>query len=86
MTISFSRSDGTVQPSACVQNRARPIVSVNHDVVESDGQAGSMRGTLDRIPETRCLPRTGRSPKVTPRDSAQIAWPHCAASAIYYET
>ena len=59
MTISYSRSDGTVQPSACVQNRARPIVSVNHDVVESDGQAGSMRGTLDRIPEARCFAADG---------------------------
>jgi hypothetical protein len=48
------------------------IVSVNDDVMEPDGHAGSMRGTLDRIPETRCLPRTVRSPEVTPRDSAQI--------------
>ena len=30
------------------------IVSVNHDVAEPDGPAGRMRGTLDRIPETRC--------------------------------
>ena len=30
------------------------VVSVNDDVVESDGHAGSMRGTLDRIPGTRC--------------------------------
>jgi hypothetical protein len=29
-------------------------VSVNDNVVESDGHAASMRGTLDRIPETRC--------------------------------
>jgi hypothetical protein len=29
-------------------------VSVNDDVVESDGHADRMRGTLDRIPETRC--------------------------------
>jgi hypothetical protein len=34
-------------------------VSVKHDVVESDGQAGSMRGTLDRIPETRCFAADG---------------------------
>ena len=48
------------------------IVSVEHDVVESDGQAGSMRGTLDRIPETLCSAANGRSPEVAPRDSAQI--------------
>jgi hypothetical protein len=35
------------------------IVSVNDDVVESDGHAGSMRGTLDRIPETRCSAADG---------------------------
>ncbi len=35
------------------------IVSVEHDVVESDGQAGSMRGTLDRISETRCFAADG---------------------------
>jgi len=34
--------------------QAGQIVSVNDDVVESDGPAGSMRGTLDRIPEIRC--------------------------------
>ena len=34
--------------------QAGQVVSVNDDVVESDGHAGSMRGTLDRIPETRC--------------------------------
>ena len=45
---------------------------VNHDVAESDGHAGSMRGTLDRIPETRCSAADGRSPEVTARDSAQI--------------
>ena len=34
--------------------QAGQIVSVNDDVAESDGHAASMRGTLDRIPETRC--------------------------------
>jgi len=34
--------------------QAGQIVSVSHDVAEPDGQAGSMRGTLDRIPATRC--------------------------------
>ena len=38
---------------------AGQVVSVNHDVVESDGHAGSMRGTLDRIPETRCSAADG---------------------------
>jgi hypothetical protein len=47
-------------------------VSVNDDVVESRGHAGSMRGTLDRIPEPAVLPRTGRTPEVTPRDTDQI--------------
>ncbi len=42
MTISFSRSLSTFQPSACVQNRARPgqarqIMSINDDVVQSCG-------------------------------------------------
>ncbi len=60
MTISFSRSDRTFQPGAGVQNRARPqIVSVNDDVVESDGHAGGMRGTLDGIRETRCSAADG---------------------------
>ncbi len=52
--------------------QAGQIVSVNGDVVESDGPAGSMRGMLDRIPETGCSAADGRSPGVTPRDSAQI--------------
>ena len=52
--------------------QAGQIVSVNHDVVESDGHVASMRGTLDRIPETRCSAADGRSPEVTPRGSAQI--------------
>ena len=39
--------------------QAGQIVSVNDDVVESDGHAGSMRGTLDRIPETRCSAADG---------------------------
>jgi hypothetical protein len=34
--------------------QAGRIVSVNDDVVESDGHAASMRGTVDRIPGTRC--------------------------------
>jgi hypothetical protein len=34
-------------------------VSVNDDVVESDGHAGSMGGTLERIPETRCSAADG---------------------------
>ena len=34
-------------------------MSVNDDVVESDGHAGGMRGTLDRIPETRCSAADG---------------------------
>ena len=52
--------------------QAGQIVSVNHDVAEPDGHAGSMRRTLDRIPETRCSAADGRTPEVTPRDSAQI--------------
>ncbi len=52
--------------------QAGQIVSVNDDVVESDGHADNMRGTLDRIPEPAVLPRMGRSPEVTPCDSAQI--------------
>jgi|HubBroStandDraft_6_1064221.scaffolds.fasta_scaffold49024_2 hypothetical protein len=39
--------------------QAGQIVSVNDDVVELDGHAGSMRGTLDRIPETRCSAADG---------------------------
>jgi hypothetical protein len=39
--------------------QAGQIVSVYGDVVESDGHAGSMRGTLDRIPETRCSAADG---------------------------
>ncbi len=35
--------------------QAGQVVSVNDDVVESDGHADSMRGTLDRIPGS---PRT----------------------------
>jgi hypothetical protein len=36
-------------------------VSVNDDVVESDGHADSMRGTLDRIPGSpRTQPVSGR--------------------------
>ena len=39
--------------------RAGQIVSVNHDVVELDGRAGSMRGTLDPSPENLLFcPRT----------------------------
>ena len=33
--------------------QAGQLVSVNDDVVGSDGHAGSMRGTLDRFPGTR---------------------------------
>jgi hypothetical protein len=39
--------------------QAGQVVSVNDDVVESDGHAGSMRGTLDRIPETCCSAADG---------------------------
>ncbi len=39
--------------------QAGQIVSVNHDVAEPDGHAGSTRGTLDRIPETRCSAEDG---------------------------
>jgi hypothetical protein len=39
--------------------QAGQIVSVNHDVMQSDRHAGSMRGTLDRIPETRCSAADG---------------------------
>jgi hypothetical protein len=39
--------------------QAGQVVSVDDDVGESDGHAGSMRGTLDRIPGTRCLPWGG---------------------------
>jgi hypothetical protein len=35
------------------------VVSVNHDVVEPGGHAGSMRGALGRIPETRCSAADG---------------------------
>jgi hypothetical protein len=52
--------------------RAGQIVSVNDDVVEPDGHAGSMRGTLGCIRKPAVLPRTGRSPEVTSRDSTQI--------------
>jgi len=38
----------------------------------ADEHVGSMRGTLDRIRKPAVLPRTGRSPEVTPRDSARI--------------
>jgi hypothetical protein len=38
-------------PEPC---QAGQVVSVNDDVVESDGHADSMRGTLDLIPGTRC--------------------------------
>ena len=34
--------------------QAGQVVSVNDDAAEPDGHAGSMRGTPDRIPETRC--------------------------------
>jgi hypothetical protein len=47
------------------------MVSVDDDVVESDGHAGSMCGTLGRIPETCCSAANGRSPEVTLRDSTQ---------------
>jgi hypothetical protein len=47
-------------------------VSVNDDAAESDGHAGSMGGTLDRIPEACCSAADGRSLEITPRDSAQI--------------
>jgi hypothetical protein len=52
--------------------QAGQIVSVNDDVVESDGRADSMRGTPDRIPETRCSAADGSITEVTSRDSAQI--------------
>ena len=39
--------------------RAGQVVSVHDDVVEPDGHAGSMRGMLDRIPETRCSAADG---------------------------
>ncbi len=39
--------------------QAGQIVSASDDVVESDGHAGSRRGTLDRIPETRCSAADG---------------------------
>jgi hypothetical protein len=35
------------------QGQAGQIVSVNDDVAEPDGHAGSRRGTVDRIPGTR---------------------------------
>jgi len=47
-------------------------VSVNDDVVEPDGHAGSMRGTLGRIPETRCSAADGPVTEVMSRGSAQI--------------
>ncbi len=52
--------------------QAGQIVSVNHDVVEPDGMpaVSAARWTVSRKPAVR--PRTGRSPEVTPRDSAQI--------------
>jgi hypothetical protein len=39
--------------------QAGQVVSVNHDVVESDGHVDGMRGTLDRIPETCCSAADG---------------------------
>jgi hypothetical protein len=59
MTISFSRSDRIVQPQRPEPGQSGQIVSVNDDVVESDGHVGSMRGTLDRILETRCCAADG---------------------------
>ena len=49
-------------PAQCLRpepGRSGQIVSVSDDVVESDGHAGSMRGTPDRIPETRCAAADG---------------------------
>ncbi len=49
-------------PAQCLRpepGQAGQIVSINDDVVDPDGQAGSMRGTLDRIPETRCSAADG---------------------------
>jgi hypothetical protein len=61
MTISFSRSgqDLPAQRLRPEPGQAGQIVSVNHDVVESDGHVHSMRGTLDRIPETCCSAADG---------------------------
>ena len=39
--------------------QAGQIVSINDDVMQSDGHVDSMRGTLDRIPETRCPAAAG---------------------------
>ena len=39
--------------------QAGQVVSVNDDVVESDGHVDSMRGTLGRIPESRCSAADG---------------------------
>jgi pimeloyl-ACP methyl ester carboxylesterase len=62
-TISFSRSDRTFQPSACAQNRgqAGQIMSVNDDVVESDGHVDSMRDT-GALGPTAGAPRSGPAP------------------------
>jgi hypothetical protein len=49
-------------PAQCLRpewGQAGQIVSVNDDVAEPDGHAGGMRGTLDRIPETRCSAADG---------------------------
>jgi hypothetical protein len=52
--------------------QAGQIVSVNDDVAESTGMPAvcAARWTVSRKPAV--LPRTGRSPEVTPRASAQI--------------
>src|SRR5271167_4145409 len=61
MTISFSPfgQDIPAERLRPEPGQAGQIVSVNHDVVESDGHAGGMRGTLGRIPETRCSAADG---------------------------
>jgi hypothetical protein len=46
--------------------------SVNDDVVASDGHAGSVRHAGPYPGNRAVLQRTGRSPQVTPRNSAQI--------------
>jgi len=60
MTISFSLGqDLPAQRLRPEPGQAGQIVSVNGDVVESDGHADGMRGTLGHFPETRCSAAEG---------------------------
>ena len=62
-------------PAKCLRpepGQAGQVVSINDDVMESDGPAGSMRGTPDRIPGTRRSTVDGSITGGHARDSARI--------------